>query len=146
MGFRFQSFQVLWIIQRSLRLRSYEKHECYVLLKINLDRLLKVHRKCVCFLMKYIAVYRKMISSENWNFLRGPFYTSQPIAKLNFKLSIMVGKQTDKNTGKYRTVTGRGRKLNVVSVILPASSRHNISNRFVWKRNSKVRSFQFDEL
>ena len=83
-------FQVRWIIKRSLRLRSYEKHECYLLLKIDLDQLLKVHRKCVCVLMKHIAVYRKMISSEIWNFLRSPFYASQPIAKLNFKLSIPV--------------------------------------------------------
>ena len=44
-----------------------------------------------------------MISSEIRDFLRGPFYASQPIAKLNFKLSIPVGKQTDKNTGKSLT-------------------------------------------
>ena len=44
---------------------------------------------------------------RNLIFLRGPFYASQPIAKLNFKLSIPVGKQTDKNTGKYRATTGR---------------------------------------
>ena len=62
---------------------------------------------CVCFLMKHIAVYRKMVSSEIRDFLRGLFYASQPIAKLNFKLSISVGKQTDKNTGKYRATTGR---------------------------------------
>ena len=48
-----------------------------------------------------------MISSEIRDFLRGPFYASQPIAKLNFKLSIPVGKQTDKNIGKYRATTGR---------------------------------------
>ena len=48
--------------------------------------------------MKYIAVYRKMISSEIRDFLRGHFYASQPIVKLNFKLSIPVGKQTDKKT------------------------------------------------
>ena len=49
--------------------------------------------------MKYIAVYRKMISSEIRDFLRGHFYASQPIAKLNFKLSIPAGKQTDKTQG-----------------------------------------------
>ena len=55
---------------------------------------------CVCFLMKHIAVYRKMVSSEIRDFLRGLFYASQPIRKLNFKLSIPVRKQTNKNTGK----------------------------------------------
>ena len=48
-----------------------------------------------------------MISSEIRDFLSGPFYASQPIAKLNFKLPIPVGKQTDKNIGKYRATTGR---------------------------------------
>ena len=62
---------------------------------------------CVCFLMKHIAVYRKMVSSEIRDFLRGLFYASQPIGKLNFKLSIPVRKQTNKNTGKYRATTGR---------------------------------------
>ena len=54
---------------------------------------------CVCFLKKHIAVYRKMVSSEIRDFLRGLFYASQPIGKLNFKLSIPVRKQTNKNTG-----------------------------------------------
>ena len=62
---------------------------------------------CVCFLMKHIAVYRKMVSSDTRDFLRGFFYASQPIGKLNFKLSIPVRKQTNKNTGKYRATTGR---------------------------------------
>ena len=62
---------------------------------------------CVCFLMKHIAVYRKMVSSEIRDFLRGLFYASPPIGKLNFKLSIPVRKQTKKNTGKYRATTGR---------------------------------------
>ena len=48
---------------------------------------------CVCFLMKHIAVYRKMVSSEIRDFLRGLFFTSQPIGKLNFKLSIPVRKK-----------------------------------------------------
>ena len=61
---------------------------------------------CVCFLMKHIAVYRKMVSSEIRDFLRGLFYASQPIGKLNFKLSIPVRKQKNKNTGKYRATTG----------------------------------------
>ena len=57
--------------------------------------------------MKHIAVYRKMVSSEIRDFLRGLFHASQPIGKLNFKLLIPVRKQTNKNTGKYRATTGR---------------------------------------
>ena len=48
---------------------------------------------CVCFLMKHIAVYRKIVSSEIRDFLRGLFFASQPIGKLNFKLSIPVRKK-----------------------------------------------------
>ena len=49
---------------------------------------------CVCFLMKHIAVYRKMVSSEIRDFLRGLFFfASQPIGKPNFKLSIPVRKK-----------------------------------------------------
>ena len=48
---------------------------------------------CVCFLMKHIAVYRKMVFSEIRDFLRGLFFASQPIGKLNFKLSIPVRKK-----------------------------------------------------
>ena len=62
---------------------------------------------CVCILLKHIAVYRKMVSSEIRDFLRGLFHASQPIGKLNFKLLIPVRKQTNKNTGKYRATTGR---------------------------------------
>ena len=61
---------------------------------------------CVCFLMKHMAVYRKMVSSEIRDFLMGLFFASQPIGKLNFKLSIPVRKQKNKNTGKYRATTG----------------------------------------
>ena len=62
---------------------------------------------CVFFNETYIPVYRKMVSSEIRDFLKGLFYASQPIGKLNFKLSIPVRKQTNKNTGKYRATTGR---------------------------------------
>ena len=48
---------------------------------------------CVCFLMKHIAVYRKIVSSEIRYFLRGLFFASKPIGKLNFKLSIPVRKK-----------------------------------------------------
>ena len=48
---------------------------------------------CVCFLMKHMAVYRKMVSSEIRDFLMGLFFASQPIGKLNFKLSIPVRKK-----------------------------------------------------
>ena len=61
---------------------------------------------CVFFNETYIPVYRKMVSSEIRDFLKGFFYTSQPIGKLNFKLSIPVSKQKNKNTGKYRATTG----------------------------------------
>ena len=47
-----------------------------------------------------------MVSSEIRDFLKGLFYASQPIGKLNFKLSIPVRKQKNKNTGKYRATTG----------------------------------------
>ena len=62
---------------------------------------------CVFFNETYIPVYRKMVSSEIRDFLKGLFYASQPIGKLNFKLSIPVQrKQKNKNTGKYRATTG----------------------------------------
>ena len=61
---------------------------------------------CVFFNETYIPVYRKMVSSEIRDFLKGLFYVSQPIGKLNFKLSILVRKQKNKNTGKYRATTG----------------------------------------
>ena len=61
---------------------------------------------CVFFNETYIPVYRKMVSSEIRDFLKGLFYVSQPIGKLNFKLSIPVRKQKNKNTGKYRATTG----------------------------------------
>ena len=61
---------------------------------------------CVFFNETYIPVYRKMVSSEIRDFLKGLFYVSQPIGKLNFKLSIPVREQKNKNTGKYRATTG----------------------------------------
>ena len=61
---------------------------------------------CVFFNETYIPVYRKMVSSEIRDFLKGLFYVSQPIGKLNFKLSIPVRKQKNKNTEKYRATTG----------------------------------------
>ena len=61
---------------------------------------------CVFFNGTYIPVYRKMVSSEIRDFLKGLFYVSQPIGKLYFKLSIPVRKQKNKNTGKYRATTG----------------------------------------
>ena len=60
---------------------------------------------CVFFNETSIPVYRKMVSSEIRDFLKGLFYVSQPIGKLNFKLSIPVRKQKNKNTGKYRATT-----------------------------------------
>ena len=72
-----------------------------------------------------------MVSSEIRDFLKGLFYVSQPIGKLNFKLSIPVRKQKNKKNREVSCNYWNGRKLNVVSVILLDSSRHNISHRFV---------------
>ena len=59
---------------------------------------------CVFFNETYIPVYRKMVSSEIRDFLKGLFYASQPIGKLNFKLSIPVRKKRQIKTQGSRIV------------------------------------------
>ena len=77
------------------------------MLLIAKNRLLKVHRKCVCFLNEIYSCLPQNDKLRNLKFFEGLFFSSQPTAKLNLKLSIPIGKQTDKNTGKYRATTGR---------------------------------------
>ena len=75
MGFRFQNFSGS---VNNKKVVTYvcdpKKRDCYLLLKIALDRLLKVHRKCVvCFFNEIYSCLPQNDKLRNVKFFEGPF-------------------------------------------------------------------------